>query len=67
MDPRFRGDDGICHSRASGNPDFFMHGGEPKDHEVFARNDTSCFLGAAGGPSDCFQEGRRGVLTFNLD
>ena len=29
-----------CHSRDSGDPGFFMHRGEPKDHEVYALNDN---------------------------
>ena len=40
-----------------GGEGIFMHGGEPKDHEVSARNDISWFLGARkpAGMSDSFE------------
>ncbi len=55
MDPRFRGDDAqsVIPAKAGIQP-FFMHSGEPKDHGIFAQDDSASnfyFLISKSGPS----------------
>ncbi len=41
MDPRFRGDDAsVVIPAKTGIQAFFMHSGEPKDHGIFAQDES---------------------------